>query len=180
MRLDSQLAFVPVGSPLSIVAADGVATYSNVIDLLGQGVGQAPANIIGNATLFGADMGVGGIRPEIICAVGTAFTTGNAATLEILLQAAADQGVAGGYQPSTWNTIVGSEAIAAASLTAGQIVFRVPWLPVLGTLRPRYLRMSFAPAASTHFTAGTISFAGVTLIRDDLNQKNAAKNFTVA
>lgn len=180
MRLDSQLSFIPVGSPLSIVGGAGVAFASNVLDLLGAGVGQAPPSYIGNAATFGADMGVGGIRPELDVAVGTAFATSNSATLNVQLQAAADQGAAGAYQPSTWNTIVETGAIAVGNLTAQQIIARFPWLPVLGSLRPRYIRLNFAVASGTNFTAGTIAFAGVTLIRDDLAQKNAAKNFTVA
>ena len=66
MRLDSQLSFIPLGAPVSLVQGTGVSIPStNIIDLLGQGVGTAPQNIIGNATVFGADVGIGTWRPEL-------------------------------------------------------------------------------------------------------------------
>jgi hypothetical protein len=182
MLFDAQLAFVPLGVPLSLIAAAGVSVPSpNVIDLLGQGVGQAPANIIGNASLFGSDVGVGGIRPELVVAVGTAFTTGNSATLNVALQAAADLGATGSYQPDTWKTIVETGAIAAASLTAGQIIARFPFLPVMpSTLRARFLRLLFQVPTATNFTAGTIAYALPTMVRDDLANRQAAANYTAS
>jgi hypothetical protein len=186
MRSDALLAFVPLGSPLSLVGGAGVAIPSpNVIDLLGAGVGVAPPSIIGNAALFGTDMGIGGARPELEVAIGTAVTTGNSATLNVALQAAADQGAAGNYQPGTWQTIVETGGMAVANLTAGQVIARFPWLPVFpSTLRPRFLRLLFSPIKSdgtaVNFTAGTIAFALVTTVRDDLANKQAAKNYSVA
>ena len=183
MILDGQLSFVPLGSVLSLVGAAGVSIPStNVIDLLGAGVGVAPPNIIGNVSLFGADVGVGGhLRPEIMCAIGTACATSNSATLNAALQAAPDTGAAGGYIPTTWTTIAETGAIAAANLTAGQIIARFPFLPAFPAgLRPRFLRLYFQIPTSTSFTAGTIGAAVVTLVRDDLAQKFAAKNYTVA
>jgi hypothetical protein len=184
MRSDALLAFVPIGSPLSLVGGAGVAIPSpNIIDMLGLGVGVAPssASIIGNATLFGTDMGVGGQRPELNVAIGTALTTSTSATLNVALQAAADQGAAGNYQPSTWNTLVETGYMAVGNLTAGAIVARFPWLPAFpANLRPRYLRLLFSPLAATSFTAGTIASALVTTVRDDMAQKFAAKNYTVA
>jgi hypothetical protein len=183
MRLDSQLSFVPLGAPLSLVGGAGIAIPStNVIDMLGQGVGTAPSNlIIGNVAVFGTDMGIGTNRPELEVTIGTAATTGNSATLNVALQAAIDSGSGGGYLPGTWNTIVETGPIAAANLTANQTIARFPWLPVFPAgLRPRYLRLLFSPAAATNFTAGTINFALVTFVRDDQANRYAAKNFTVA
>jgi hypothetical protein len=183
MVLDGQLSFVPLGSTLSLVAGAGVSIPStNVIDIIGAGVGVAPPNIIGTAALFGADIGVGGhLRPEIMCAIGTACATSNSATLNAALQAAPDTGAAGGYVPTTWTTIAETGAIAAASLTAGQIIARFPFLPAFpANLRPRFLRLYFQIPAATNFTAGTIGAAVVTLVRDDLAQKNATRNYTVA
>ena len=181
MRLDSTLAFVALGSPLSIVAASGVAIPSQVIDMLGNGVGVAPTSIFGTTTTWGADEGIGAFRPELMVAMGTAATTSNSATLNVQLQAAADQGAAGNYQPSTWYTLAETGTIAASSLTANAIIARLPWLPAFPiNLRPRFLRLNFAVASATAFTAGTIAFAIPTFVRDDLNQKNQPKNYVVA
>jgi hypothetical protein len=181
MRLDAQLAFVPLGAPLSIVAGAGVAVPStNTIDILGAGVGVAPPSIFGTATLFGADWGIGTFRPEIEMTVGTAFTTANSATLNVQLQAAPDAGTPT-YQPGTWQTIGETGTITAAQLTANAQIARLPFLPIFPiTTRPRFYRLNFVPAAGTNFTAGTIAFALVTVIRDDLSQKFQPKNYVVA
>ena len=181
MILDASLAFVPLGSPLSLVAGSGVDVASNTIDLLGAGVGVAPPSIIGNVSLFGAPdaMGVGGVRPELNVVVGTAFVTGSSATLNAALQAAPDTAVT--YQPGTWQTIVETGELTAAQLLANTVIFRCPWLPPFpANLRPRYLRLLFQVPAGTTFTAGTIASAVPTLVRDDQFNKYAAKNFTVS
>lgn len=177
MISDSLLAFVPIGGNLSIVAASGVDTPSNVIDLSGSGVGVEPPNIIGQATNFGTDMGIGGKRPEINVVVGTAFTTSNSATLNVALQAAADDGT---NNPSTWTTLAETGEIAAASLTAGQIIARFPFLPAFpANLSPRFVRLLFQVPASVAFTAGTIASATVTMVRDDYAAKFAFRNYAV-
>jgi hypothetical protein len=179
MLLDSSLSFVPLGSPLSLVAAAGVSIPSNVLDILGQGVGQAPANIFGTPTLYGGDVGIGHIRPELMVSIGVACTTSNSATLNAALQAAPDTGVTGNYQPGSWTTLVETGAIAAANLTAGQVIARFPFLPAFpANLRPRFLRLLFQVPAATNFTAGTIAYAVPTMTRDDIAY--GAKNFTVA
>lgn len=178
MRLDSQLSFVPYGSPLSLVGGAGVAIPSNVIDLLGAGVGQPSPNIIGNVSVFGADIGVGGIRPEIMAAIGVTCTTANSATLNLALQYAADNG---SNQPGTWETAEETGAIPVATLVAGLVFARFPFVPTLtANKRPRFTRLLAQVPSGTNFSAGTLGFALVTLIRDDLNQKNAARNFVVA
>jgi hypothetical protein len=183
MILDGQLSFIAPGSTLSLVGGPGVSIPSPLtLDLLGAGVGVAPPNIIGNVSTFGADIGIGGhLRPEIMCALGAACTTANGATLNTALQAAADPGAAGNYTPTSWTTVAETGPVAAANLTAGQILARFPFLPAFpANLRPRFLRLLFQIVAGTNFTAGTVSFATVTLVRDDLAQKFAAKNFSVA
>jgi hypothetical protein len=180
MLTDALYAFVPINSNLSIVAAAGVAVPSNVVDLLGVGVGQAPQNIIGNATVFGADMGIGDNRALVEAIVGTAFVTANSATLTVALQGAVDTGAAGGYQPGTWQTLVQTPAMAAAQLTAGKIIAKLDFPPAFpdGTL-PRFLRLLFQTPTGEYFTAGTIASAIVTMARDDYTEKYAAKNYTV-
>jgi hypothetical protein len=181
MRSDALLAFVPIGSPLSIVLNAGQNVASQIIDLLGEGAGLAPTNIIGdqNATFGAPDaMGVGGLRPELNVTIGTAGV-GATSTLNVALQAAADLG-SPTYQPSTWNTLAETGAIAVANLTANTVVARFPWLPPFpANLRPRYLRLLFS-VATANLTAGTIASAIVTTVRDDQFNKFAQKNFAVA
>lgn len=182
MITDAQLTIVPSSNPLSMVAGAGVSIRSPILDLLGVGVGVAPPSIIGTASVFGTDFGIGSRwRPEIEMAVGTAFTTGNSATLNIALQLAADQGAGGAYQPSTWNTCFETGAIAVARLTAGAQLMRNPIQPAFPPgLQPRYLSLLFQIPSATNFTAGTIAHSLFTWVRDDWNARYAAKNFTVA
>lgn len=179
MRLDSTLNFVPYLSPLSCVGATGATFASQVIDLLGSGVGTAPANIIGNAATFGEDIGVGGgVAPKLQCTVGTAFVTGGSATLTVQFQASADTAVT--FQPAAWTTILQSTTYTAAQLTANQILARFDWPPDFpANLNPRYLRLLFATPTGQQFSAGTISFAGLTYVRDDQANKFATSNFKV-
>ncbi len=180
MITDALLAFIPIGGNLSLIAAAGVDIPStNTIDLLGQGVGTAPTNIIGNATLFGEDAGVGArFRPELNVTIGTAVTTGTSATLNVAFQAAPDTAVT--YLPGTWQTLAETGELTAAQLTAGQVIARFPWLPAFpANLRPRYLRLLFQVPAGTTFTAGTIGSALVTTVRDDLANRYSPSNFVV-
>ncbi len=180
MILDALLSFVPIGG-LSLVGGAGVSIPStNVIDILGSGVGTPPANIIGlpYTGLFGEDSGIGNVRPFIQVNIGTAFTTGTAATLNVAFQGAPDTATT--YQPGTWVTYSETGPVAAATLTAGQWL-RLDWSPTqIISLRPRYLRLLFQVPAATDFTAGTISSAIVTMTRDDYAIKYAPKNYLVA
>lgn len=180
MLIDSLLTFLPSGAVQSLVAAAGATTQiGNPIDILGSGVGTAPANIIGNATVFGEDTGVGSYKPLIELVIGVAAVTGNAATLTIAFQGAPDTGAAGGYQPGTWQTLSATGALTAAQLTALQDI-RMDW-PVSfpDNLDPRYLRLVAITPAGTNFTAGTISQAIVTNARDDQANKFQPRNFNV-
>lgn len=178
MRLDSLLAFVPLGAPLSLAAGASPTLTSQVIDLLGTGVGTAPANIIGTATVFGEDPGIGMFRPELMIAMGSANAAGGT-SVNVQLQYAVDSGVGGNYQPGTWNTVVETGALLTANLTANQVLARFPWLPAFppGTL-PRFLRLAFVEVGT--FTAGAIAFAIPTFVRDDQSNKFAAKNYKVS
>jgi hypothetical protein len=182
MLNDSKLNFVPIGSPLSLVGGAGVAIPSSlVIDILGSGVGTAPANIIGNVTLFGEDTGIGAVRPLIQVNIGTGLVTGNSATLNIAFQGAVDTGVGGGYLPGTYQTFEETGPLTAAQLTAGTVAARLDWAAAFPQFtRVRYLRLLFSPASATNFTAGTISSAIVTMDRDDQANRNAANNYVVA
>jgi hypothetical protein len=177
MITDALLNFVPIGGNLIVLGAAVPST--NVIDLLGEGVGVAPSSIIGNPTVFGAPdaMGVGGPRPELNVTVGAAFVSGT--SLNVALQGAIDSGAAGGYLPGTWNTFIETGAIVTANLTANTVVARFPWVPPFpANLRPRYLRLLFTPVGT--FTLGTIASALVTLVRDDMFNRQGAKNYSVS
>lgn len=188
MITDQLLNFVPIGGPLSLVGGAGVTIRSTVIDLLGQGVGTPPANIIGNVAIFGAPdaMGVGNQRPELNVTVGTALTGAAGLTLKAALQAAPDLGVGGNYQPGAWVDLGSQDGITLAQGAANTVIMRLPWLPPFPfNLRPRYLSLLFSPVSnggavpSGNFTAGTISSALVVMSRDDYFIKNAAKNYSV-
>lgn len=181
MLLDSQLNFVSyAGAAQSMVAGAGVAVVlGDVKDLLGQGAGTAPANIIGNATVFGEDPGIGRIRPVIQITIGTAFTTGNSATANFALQYAADAG-SPTYQPGTWETATETGAKAVSEMTANQVL-KLDWAAAPPNVqRPRFVRLVMLVPAGTNLSAGTVSFAGLTMARDDQAQKNQGKNYSVS
>ena len=175
MFLDSAVNFVPVGSNLPILAA---AVPSQVYDALGQGVGTAPANIIGNRTIFSTDLGIGQPRPQLQVNTNVAFATSAGALLNIAFQAAADLGVGGGYQPGAWTNLLNQDGLTIAELAALSVVFRMDWPPALpANLSARYFSILFTPTAA--YTAGSIGSAVVTMGRDDQANKFATKNFTV-
>lgn len=177
MLIDALLNFAM--TPLSLVGGAGVAIPSNVIDLLGAGVGVAPPNIFGNSTVFGMDAGIGNPREQSEVLVTTAFTTANAATLNIAFQGAADQGLAGNYQPSAWVTLMETGYLAVGSLTKGAILGRFDWPPAVPpSFRPRFLRLLFQPLAATNFTAGAV-LAINTQGRDDIAQIYQPANYVV-
>jgi hypothetical protein len=187
MLTDGQLNFVAPGVPLSLVAGAAVPVPSAIIDLLGEGVGQAPEGIIGNVSTFGAPdgMGVGGMRPELFVAIGNALAGAAGTTLKAALQGAPDTGQAGGFQPGTWQDIISQDNITLAQGSAGQVIFRSPWLPPFPPgERPRFLRLLFTPYVNgvptgAQFTAGSISSALVAAVRDDQFNRFAARNYTV-
>lgn len=173
MITDALNNFILPGANVPIL---GIAVRSQVIDILGSGVGTAPANIIGNRTLFGSDMGIGGVKPEVEVLIGTAFAGGT--SLVVAFQAAPDTGVGGGYLPGTWTTLVETGVILTADLTAGQVLARFDFPPAFpANLNPRYLSLLFTPVGT--FTAGTIAAAPVTMVRDDQANRYASSNFFV-
>ena len=181
MLMDSKVAFVLAGSPLSLVAAAGDDIATDPYDFLGDGPGTEVRNIHGNATLPGqADaMAVGPQRPEMAVAIGTAATNGTSTpSLTVQFQVAPDDG---NGSPGSWTTIWQSDAYLIARLTAGAIIARIPWTPPVPTnLRPRFARLNFAIPAGTAFGAGTIAYAQVTTVRDDPYQLQASKNYSVS
>jgi hypothetical protein len=185
MLLDALLNFVQPGSPLSLVAGAGVAIPStNIIDLLGLGSGQAPSErIIGlpASGFFGEDAGIGGVKPQVQVNIGTALTAVASSTMNIAFQGAPDTGAAGGYLPGTWQTFVETGPLTAAQLAANAICARFDFPPAFPvSARPRFLRLLFSPSSGGSFSAGTVSSAIVTMVRDDYAIKYAPANFSVS
>lgn len=177
MITDALVNFVPVGAPLSLISGTGDIASTNVYDILGSGPGTAPQNIIGNAALFGSDVGIGGVRPELNVTIGTAIVSGGGGTLNVKLQAAPD--TAGTNLPGTWQTLAETGVLTVAQLTAGQIVARFPFLPAFpANLNPRYIRLLFTVGTAS-ITAGTVASALVTMSRDDQANKFQPSNFVV-
>jgi len=184
---DALVNFLPPGSNVAITTVD---VPSNVIDLLGLGVGVvAPAAasaatagltggnaIIGNRTVFGADMGIGGVKPLVECAVGTAFTTSAGATLNCKFQGAIDDGTG---NPGTWRTLIETGAMAVADLGANAVFGRFDFPPAFPVnFQPRFLRLLFSPSAT--MTAGTVANAVVTMGRPDNANRYMPANYKVA
>lgn len=177
MITDQLLAFLPPASNIAITSVD---VASNVIDLLTLGIGVTSANggvIIGQTrTVFGADTGIGGVKPLVECAVGTSFATSAGATLNTKFQGAVDDGTG---NPGTWQTFMETGGDTAAQLAAGKFFGRFDWPPAFpDSFQPRFLRLLFSPSAA--FTAGTVAYAVVTMGRPDLANRYMGKNFAVA
>lgn len=178
MLIDALVSFIPIGAPLSLVAGDGVAIPSGVIDLLGlgQGVNPATADFIGNRTVWGTDMGIGEPRVQTEVLVTTAGTTGNAATMNIAFQGAADAG-SPTWLPGAWTTLVETGYLAIGSFSLGAVLARFDFPPAVPVnFQPRFLRLLFQPLAATHFTAGAV-LAPVTTVRDDQANRFTPKNY---
>lgn len=179
MMLDAQVTFVSqAGAAFSLVASAGTQAVGQVIDELGQGVGTAPANIIGNTSLFGSDMGLGVWKPEIQINIGTALTIASSGTLEFAIQGAPDTGSSGSYQPGTWESFATTGPKPASELAASAVLrMAMPPAPP-ATLRPRYYRL--VAISSQNVTAGTCSSAFIVQGRDDLQSlQQAASNYVV-
>jgi hypothetical protein len=150
------------------------AVSTGVYDVAGLGVNVPAVNITGiaNGTTapMGEDIGGGGPSsaspPQLGVIVGTNFTAGGAATLQVQLQAAVDSG---NGVPGTWDTIVESDTIPVADLitTNNPIVsFTVP-RRYPGQGFPRFYRLNYVIATGP-MTAGVIAFAGLLTGIDDI------------
>lgn len=181
MMIDSQLTFTGISSNQTLIGGAGVNIPStNVIDLLGLGVGQAPTNIIGlpSSGLFGTDLGIGEEVEELQVTIGTGLTTANGALLNIAFQAAPDTAVT--HLPGAWTTLIETGAMALVNTAAGAVVARFKFpVAVPPGLQPRYIRLLYQPGLNANFTAGTIQSAFITPARDDFANRYMASNFTV-
>ena len=142
MILDNNLIF---DSAASVAIGVGTQASTNQINLV-------------NAR----DMGVGdgeGVTPKLMVLVTTAFTTTNAATLQV--------GVQGSTDNNTYTTYALSDTIAAAQLTAGAQLLNIDMpRPKPGAALPQYLRLLYTVATGT-FSTGNLTSALV-LTRGDI------------
>lgn len=142
----------------SAQAITATAASTNIYDITGAGSGNSPGVSFGNATTFGADMGIGdGVAvPYLLMTVGTAFVSGGGATLTVQIQSAPDNG---SNAPGSYVTLSATQAFTAAQLTAGAVLL-LPIPPVapikLGEVLPRFYRINYTVGTST-FSAGTVT-----------------------
>ena len=132
------------------VTADSTTIY----DVTGAGSGTAPKLLFGG-TVFGEDIGAGeGLaRPVAYFIVGTTFTAGGAATLQISVQAAPDNG---SNVPGTYVALDQTFPIPVANLVSGAAVqLVIPPVPPTLAL-PRFYKFTYTVATGP-MTAGTIT-----------------------
>lgn len=141
MILDAQLSF---SQAQPVTTASTASTNITAYDESGGNTN------IGNATRFGADLGVseGKDKAKVVVSIPTAFTSTNSATINFQFQGSTDS--------STWTTYIESGAIAATNLPAGATwVFDWP-RKALGAAMPKFVRMFYA-LGTGQMTTGTIN-----------------------
>jgi len=110
------------------------------------------------------DMGIGddpSLKLLVLCPTG--FTTTNAATLQVQVQASTDS--------ATWVTLAQTDVLPVAQLAAGSKIAKMD-LPNNGLTR--YLRLNYVVGTGV-FSAGTVTSA-IVLSRDDNPQYPANYN----
>lgn len=173
----------------SAQAVTATALSTNAIDLLaGTTVGSGgaftnPPAIIGNASTFGMDFGIGVTQgmPRIVGTAIAAFTAAGAATMQVQFQGAPDpnNGTLAGV---TWTTYGQTDTIAKTLLTASTRIFSFDWpMRKIGQALPRFVVLNYVVATGP-MTAGTItadtSMGGADDATGTMGQYPA--NFTVA
>lgn len=178
MLIDVLVSFIPPGSTLVVTGGSGAGFRSGIIDLLGLGVGVAPANIIGNATTFGSDPGIDWPRAQAQIGVKTALVTATGATMNFKYQGAAEDATT--HLPVTWKTIVESGDIAVTDMDGiGDIVWQFDFEPVHPlSFRPRFLSVLAQVSAAASFTAGAVVIP-VSLGLDQLKNFQTPNNYVV-
>lgn len=157
MILDNNLVFSTAQS-MNITTS---TPSESVIDLTGGATLE-----IGNASAFGADLGIGdGVAiPKIGVWVGSqSIDTTNSATLNIAFQGNAS---ASSAADANWITYIETGALAAARLDAYAKIAAFDWpLKQVEAAMPRYVRLYYQVATGV-FTTGEVN-AYVMLQRDD-------------
>lgn len=165
MFQDNSLIFSSYTSPVAVTTT----ADSSVIDLTGAGVGNAPAMKGGLGFPIGLDIGAGdgAALPSVNVTIGTTFTAGGAATLQISLKAA-PQTSATVNTEGTYTTLYISDAIPVADLVAGTVI-NIPIPPILtaeAEALPRFYKLTYTVATGP-MTAGNLS-AGILMSQPNL------------
>jgi hypothetical protein len=159
MILDNFLMFDPPAAPAALAQVAGTYISGNTIDLHMAGI-PVLANLQG-----ARDMGVGDSPAlKMLVQVSTAFTSGGAATLQVALQGATDNGSGA---PNTFVTWWTSPAYALATIAvAGARLYDMDMpRPPAGVAVPRFLRMAYIIGGATTTAGGIVS--GIVLDRMD-------------
>lgn len=159
MILDNFLMFDPPASPAALAQVQGAYVSGNIIDLHMAGI-PVLANLQG-----ARDMGIGDNPAlKMLVQVATAFTSAGAATLQIALQGAPDNGsgVPGSY--ATW-WLSPAYALATIAVAGARLYDMDMPRPPAGIAIPRFLRMAYIIGGATT-TAGTV-ISGIVLDRFD-------------
>ncbi len=151
--MDNSLAFSSSWSTGQEITATAAST--NVVDVTGAGVGNAPAMINGyplTNTSIGYDLGVGdGEAIPYLYAAVTAKGT-NSGSLTIALQAAPDNG---SYSPGTYTQLYITPSITANNLVVGNYLL-VPVPPTQfafpSEALPRFYRLSYTVTGTVDLT----------------------------
>ena len=149
-------------------AITSTANATNLYDVTGAGVNNAPTMIGGNGGTIGMDIGAGDGEaiPYLVMQVTTAFVSGGGATLTVSLQCAPDNGsnAAGSY-----TVLYQSLAFSVANLGLGEMLL-VPVPPLAltptftttgalaaaGEVLPRFYQVVYTVGTST-FSAGKVT-----------------------
>lgn len=150
MFVDNTLSFQSTGWSTA-QAVTTTADGSQVVDLTGAGVGNAPAMINGfpaTNTSIGFDIGLGdGVAIPYLYLTSTVAGTG-AGTVTVSLSAAPDNG---SYSPGTYTQLYQSKAIVGTSLVAGDYIL-LPVPPTLffeeGEALPRFYKITYTVSGS--------------------------------
>lgn len=134
------------------------ADSTNIFDITGAGVGNAPAMIGagGVNTAIGSDIGAGdGMEvPQVLVSVTTAGV--GSGTVSVSLKAAPDSGT---YTEGTYTTLYTSAAFVFSALAKGTIIkFNVPPIPPSMAALPRFYKLTYTVTGATgvSFTANLL------------------------
>lgn len=145
------MAYTENSSGATLSSAQAITTTAvstNVFDVTGAGVGNAPnmTGAQGLNTALGSDMGVGqsNAQPGVWFVVTTAGT--GAGTITFAIQAAPDSGT---YTEGTYTTLSATQAFVGTALTKG-LNFWLPVPPVPSNYSglPRFYRADYIVASS--------------------------------
>lgn len=158
MILDNFLMFDPPAAPADLAQVVGTYNSGNIIDLHQAGLPVLAAD-------QGArDMGIGDNPAlKMLVQVTEAFASAGAATLQVILEGAPDNGSGA---PGSYDEYWASPLYSLAQLIAGARLYDMDLpRPPQGDEMPRFLRMSYRVATATT-TAGEV-ISGIVLDRMD-------------